>query len=398
MSKYNWLKDEGQKWVAQQVITNEQYESIMQLYEGKKQSASIMPLLGSVLAALGVFSYVVANWESISLFGGVVLSIVTMLAFYLPGFYFWKKGDMMLGIGLTGVGLITFGSSIIFIEHLANILYNGPAVMIVWALAGIVLTYLLRSRFLFLLTLFVITGGQLYLQQAVNHFSYVLFALLLLGFGYYAWKFSDRVLSWLLSASLMLQALIWIGGMNYSMLWMFPVLFMLYIVGDVRIREEFQPFYTSGLIVGFGAVAIYTLNKLVEHPQSVGFAIWLAALLLFSFAVKYMRRDFKTMPDLLLFLPWFYIQTDQGIVALVMLFMYSLYVLSLGYREEQLHRVNLGTILFIVSTLTAYGKLTWELIPKSLFFLIGGILLILLSWLMNVRKKKMLGTGGEQHD
>ncbi|MNL89126.1 hypothetical protein D3C87_2192590 [compost metagenome] len=50
--------------------------------------------------------------------------------------------------------------------------------------------------------------------------------------------------------------------------------------------------------------------------------------------------------------------------------------------------------------MVAYGKLTWDFMDKSLFFIIGGLLLLVLSWFLNRRNKKFLAEakGGNRHD
>ena len=54
-------------------------------------------------------------------------------------------------------------------------------------------------------------------------------------------------------------------------------------------------------------------------------------------------------------------------------------------QEQNPDRVTLGTVLFIITTAVAYFKLTWGFMDKSLFFLLGGILLLSLSWYLRRR-------------
>jgi LPXTG-motif cell wall-anchored protein len=48
--------------------------------------------------------------------------------------------------------------------------------------------------------------------------------------------------------------------------------------------------------------------------------------------------------------------------------------------------------------MTAYIKLTWNFMDKSLFFIIGGILLLGLSWLLNRRRNKFFDQAKEAND
>jgi uncharacterized membrane protein len=47
-------------------------------------------------------------------------------------------------------------------------------------------------------------------------------------------------------------------------------------------------------------------------------------------------------------------------------------------------------VLFVAATAVAYFKLTWGFMDKSLFFLIGGILLLALSWYLRRRNAQVL--------
>ena len=60
---------------------------------------------------------------------------------------------------------------------------------------------------------------------------------------------------------------------------------------------------------------------------------------------------------------------------MIALFVFSLQLLWRGYAEEWRAKINWGTVLFLLSTLVAYGKLTWDFMDKSLFFILGGVLM-----------------------
>jgi uncharacterized membrane protein len=78
------------------------------------------------------------------------------------------------------------------------------------------------------------------------------------------------------------------------------------------------------------------------------------------------------------------------VLYLLVTFFFSLFLLWRGYVEEWRFKINLGTVLFLISTMTAYSKLTWDFMDKSLFFIIGGVLLLLLSWVLNNRRRQFI--------
>jgi len=48
----------------------------------------------------------------------------------------------------------------------------------------------------------------------------------------------------------------------------------------------------------------------------------------------------------------------------------------------------------VAATAVAYFKLTWGFMDKSLFFLLGGVLLLSLSWYLRRRHAQVLGNVG----
>ena len=54
--------------------------------------------------------------------------------------------------------------------------------------------------------------------------------------------------------------------------------------------------------------------------------------------------------------------------------------------------MTLGIVLFILTMAVAYFKLTWGFMDKSLFFLLGGILLLGLSWYLQRRAAQTLAS------
>jgi uncharacterized membrane protein len=68
-------------------------------------------------------------------------------------------------------------------------------------------------------------------------------------------------------------------------------------------------------------------------------------------------------------------------------------VLARAHRSGEAEQLTLGTVLFVVATMVAYFKLTWAFLDKSLFFLIGGVLLLSLSWYLRRRNAQRLAAG-----
>jgi uncharacterized membrane protein len=393
-----WVEKEGPRWVEKEIISREQLDQILGLYEDKKHAIGMLPLLGSVLLGLGILSFVAANWQDIPQLLRLSMIAFIMIAFYTGGEWFLRKGQDKLGIALTALGLISFGSGIVLVGQMFHLVAYDITSFIVWGAAGTLLTFLYRSRFLYLITLLIFTGAQLYSSLEFHQFSYIAFVVMAAGLGFLAWKRQNTLLTWCFSLSFVLQSLMLVMSKNWDFLWFFIPVMALYAGGDwIRERSSGYALQTVPLIAAyiFGIVMVLawdgrssSLNDILAEPLYY----ILSLLLLFAVSAvgKWKQRRVSSTFEWILVAPFVYLPSGISVLYLLALFFFSLYVLWRGYMELWRFKINFGTLLFICSTMVAYGKLTWDFMDKSMFFILGGLLLLGLSWILNRRKKHFL--------
>ena len=177
---------------------------------------------------------------------------------------------------------------------------------------------------------------------------------------------------------------------------------LLYTVGDwVRLpvagRAVQGPplvaayFFALGLAL-FGETDAYAG---LLRPPLLAYLAALGAVFALSAWGKKVRGRLDTLPDWLLLLPGFYLPggLPLAVATLVVLYAHAGSVLARAHRadgQQQAAQLTLGTVLFVVATMVAYFKLTWAFLDKSLFFLVGGVLLLSLSWYLRRRNAKAL--------
>ncbi|WP_460503236.1 hypothetical protein, partial [Hymenobacter agri] len=107
---------------------------------------------------------------------------------------------------------------------------------------------------------------------------------------------------------------------------------------------------------------------------------------------KRARGRLGSLPDWLLLLPGFYLSggLSLAVATLVVLYAHAGSVLARANREHDSDQLTIGAVLFVAATAVAYFKLTWGFMDKSLFFLIGGVLLLALSWYLRRRNAQVL--------
>ncbi|MFC0215495.1 DUF2157 domain-containing protein [Paenibacillus chartarius] len=416
-----FVETEGRRWIEHGIITPEQHEQIIQLYPERKRAIGFVPLFGSILVGLGILSFVAANWQGIPELLRLALMIAVMSGFYFTGHTQLAKGHDKLGVAFIALGLTAFGSGIILTAQMFHLEAYNAFSWIAWATAGLLLTYLYNSRFLYAISALLYGIAQFYSSTSFHQFSYAALFLSMVGLGYFAWSRRDRLPVWLFGVLAVAQSIMLIGVRDWKFIWVFVPAAVLYTLGDLlggsesnrqgvrRLGGAFYPLQTVALIAAFlfdWFIVVFadpdsyradTIHDLL--PDALPFLIPMAVLLALSLLAKARSGRAVTAADWLLFPVLMYFTAAADAIYMIILFVFSLYQLWLGYHEESRLRVNLATVLFLISTMTAYGKLTWDFMDKSLFFIIGGALLLAISWVLNRRKRDFFRKpkGGADH-
>jgi len=394
-----FLETESPKWVEQGIINAEQQQRLLGLYPPDEKAIGLLPLLGSLLVGLSALSLIAANWQGLpeTLRLGILLS--SLAGSYAAGEHFLRRGNESLGIGLVGLGLVLFGSSIILVSQMYQLIGYDVTGLVAWAVAATALTYLYRSRSLFVMTVVISCIVQGYNTGQLGAFSYATAAFTALSLGYYWWRNPDALLGTVLSVGLLWQTGLLVSFLHIKITWFFVGAMLIYTLGDWQndrpagramqgppIAAAFL--FMLGLAI-FGEAGSYT--DMLRPPLLI-YLTALGAVFALSLIGKRKRGRLAGATDWLLLLPGFYLPggLPLAIAALVVLYAYTGTLLWRAHQEQNPDRVTLGTVLFILTTAVAYFKLTWGFMDKSLFFLLGGILLLGLSWYLQRRAARTL--------
>jgi uncharacterized membrane protein len=403
-----FVETEGRRWIDMGIITPEQLRQILQLYSEKKRAVGLVPLLGGILVGLGILSFTAANWQGIPQLLRLLLLIAAMAGCYGAGETLRNRGHDKTGIAFLGLGLLSFGAGIVLTAQMFHLEAYSAAAWIVWGTAGLLLTYLYDSRFLYAISTLLFAVAQGYSVTQFHHFSYAAFLIGLVGLGYYAWRRQNSLPVWLFSIMYLEQSVLLVISHHEKFVWSAIPVALLYTLGDgIRNRRAFYPLQTAALIAAFAfdwfVVLVAGKGQFLAMkkdwlPAAAPFLSVFAVLLLASLLLKLRSGRAATAAEWLLMPALLYVTDAADALYMIVLFVFSLYLLWRGYAEEWRSKINLGTFLFLVSTMTAYGKLTWDFMDKSLFFIVGGVLLLVLGWLLNRRKKQFFRDMKEETD
>ncbi|WP_167577747.1 DUF2157 domain-containing protein [Ammoniphilus sp. YIM 78166] len=392
-----WLRREGSVWVEKNIISPEQLEEIIKLYpESPRRISQLLPILASVLIGLSLLTFVASNWNGIPDIARLILLIATTVGFYATGFV---RGQISwVGQGLIGLGVVSFGASVILIGQMFHLIAYDATVFVLWSLAALGTLYLFRRTFFYLLSSALLLGGQIYSIASFDHVSWLLFILTILGLGIYSYHTKHEYAGWILSFSIGIQSIFLLITSDMAWSWITLIFFFLYVVGlALGKRPMAQGFLAWPAIFSF----IFTVFMVFLHEHIYQESAFLANpflyLPLFSilvFLAIWLSRGLKAkwLP-MLLFLPLFFF-TYADLAYLVILFVYSSGLIFLGDQEGNSSVSKLGVFLFMLSSFIGYVQLAWDFLDKSIFFLIGGLLLFGIHWFLRRRSQWM--TKGEK--
>lgn len=405
MSK-KWIETEAQRWVEKEIITEHQKTQIVELYPENKYGIGILPILAGLFIGLSILSFIAANWEGISPLLRLLIIIVMLCGLYYSGEKLQQRGQLLMGEGMIATGLLTFGAGIFLIGQTYHIMTYSAIFFLIWGIAGILLTYLYRSRFIFLITFMIFMVAQFYSQEEYNSFSYLTLVGLVAGLGWFVYQQKKLWMMLLFLAGVFVQLGIFLDELNISYLWlslMLPALYTLQsLVSQSSLQRALRRFTLgTAYLYGIWVVLVHGpyFYDFVDHQLNpyVYIPIWLC-LFIAHFWLRQKHKQTMMMLEWVLFLPVFLLTNYADYAYLVMLLLFSLYMLFYGYNEQSRSTIRLGTWSFVGMTLLAYTKLTWAFMDKSIFFLTAGILLWGLSVFLHKKNKQMLVWGGDEDD
>jgi uncharacterized membrane protein len=391
------IKKESEAWVRKGIITQDQQAQILELYPSTKEWGKLLPILASILIGCSLLTFIASNWDQIDNLIKLALIIFVMTAFYLTGDQQIHKGQHSLGVCLLGLGLISFGAGMILVGQMFHLSSYNASTFILWCLAGICLLFFYSSTVLYLLTCGIAFVGQYYTDMQFNQISVVLFLITFLGLGFYWLKHQTS-----LTTTLFLFVM---GGQIYQIIfhlekdwiWAFLTPLLFYLAG-----EWFTSSTTATLFRLFSLINLFVIAAvMVFQPNSepygyhavtdVGVYLGiLTFLLLFSVLKKSKNKNYTSLWELFLYLPFFTLPYSS-LFYLIGLFILSSYLIWHGDRLEHKEQTQLGIAGFLLSTLFGYFQYAWDFMDKSLFFLVGGVLLFFIH--LSLRKRKNIFHG-----
>ncbi|MGA9378012.1 MAG: DUF2157 domain-containing protein [Phormidium sp.] len=164
------LRQEAEKWQAEGLINESQYELISQRYQFNTLDTSarnrfivILIGLGSLLLGLAVITFVAANWQDWSRELKVFLLLSVFIGVNIAGFYLWRypneQWQNRLGRGLLFLGALILGANMALMAQMFHQSGSPAGLYIVWGIGVLAMAYSLRLTLLGILSTLLIGIG-----------------------------------------------------------------------------------------------------------------------------------------------------------------------------------------------------------------------------------------------
>lgn len=425
MSKIAWLIKETKIWVSSGIISNDQAEQIIGLYpvENKNKLISILLLLGAILLGTGIILFFASNWQLIPKWGKISLVIIPLVLFHLSSQLTYRDYPR-LSQALSLLGCIMFGSGIWLIAQIFHINAHFPNGILFWLLGVLPVAFILREELPLGLSALLLASWVLAEQS--SSLLIIFIAMMLFG-GVFYLTYTLRS-SFALVISL-ISLIIFINTEIYLLLtdnYRFDaagslIPFVLLLIGSSyvymskhHVNEKIKnfPFIYKffGVVITGAALFIMSLeffaHDFIEMRHSgAGFVLfwvlYIAVAFLGAYAVSRRSSNLKEIVkenyawlavDALVFIILLAPFNELTLMIILNLFMFiwALSVIISAYQTQSNLYFILGMVAFNLYVFEEYFNFFWKTLPKSLFFIAGGIVLVVSGALMERQRRKAL--------
>lgn len=392
-------------WVKRKLLTKKKATQLLDsLDEGEAELPSralgIFATIGAVLLGLGVILFFASNWSAMTPMVKEAVLMTGLIASGWGGYYLaFERGEYeTVGKALLFVNILLFGASIFLIGQIYHLQLNFWLGALLWCTGTLLFAYILESR--------------LHAWLAVP--------LLILFLG------------WLRSTHLsgFIGQLDFLFDDRYSMLGLMPIIGMgliaLSIIHNDRRSVDFaaKTYFSWGLflilmpIVTSTASSVLLFEFFSLKPDAIALTIIGVSLLLFC-AAEWIGR-FNTpqgrwglvalvayfafvsvvakVPEMLGFpdevyrygAENYFLITGLHIVHVLLVFVLLLTVIWFGTLLKHITVINMGMLGIAFLILIQYFSFAYSLQDRSLFFMMGGVLLIVLSGFLEKKRKLLI--------
>jgi uncharacterized membrane protein len=340
------------------------------------RGVTILINLGAIILAAGLLVFFASNWIEFGRPAKVASLLVMTAGFYVLGIEFSELGRWRfptLGLALVFLGCVMFGVDILLLALIYGIRAQHAWSLLIETAVWLALAYLLRSRLILFLGLIGVAswfgaevgylwgGYWIYLGRPFHFLG--LGACLLAISGLHAWRGNRRFAGpyalvglLLIYLSTLLLSIFDVQREFRAVDWQTPISVWLMLVG---------PYVLT--VIALALIHFrWRRTSLTDRPVILTLALFVLLLLISLVA-------WTPGPREAYFILLLTVLTASGVY--------------LGIAWESAVLLNTSIVFFAINVYTRFYEYFWAALPKSLFFIVGGALLIAGGiWVERVRR------------
>jgi uncharacterized membrane protein len=416
------LKRDLDTWIAKGLVDEENKEAILASVGAGAQVRTldvILAVFGVILIGAGAMSFVAANWAAMAKLERLIVLFGSLWAAYGIAGWFLSNTRGAIGQAFVLLGVILFGVNIHYVAQTYNIQAHYPDGLLLWGAGAILAAVVVPSRASLALALGL---GGWWTWQETQPFEYSAQAVLHTPFLIYwaictatAWFLNWRPGIHLSALTLLGWFIISFGAFQRLLGWGDAEVLTIFIFLPLAIWSLMQLFErddANGLALSTGHYAFfvfliaYGALQIPNNDQQSPSTTWLAfAALMTIVSVGAVTAGFnrKTFSVLDVFGTLFACITTMAYIFLVqrheraldvpyLVFALIVIIWSVqrGVRLQDRFVINWSTVAFGAWFLYAYFDLFEGLLDQSIFFTLGGVLLILISLTLEALRRRLV--------
>ena len=346
-TELKFLKRELDYLAAAEIITPEKAEQIESLYEVRDKPSFTRTLLyvGSILIGAGILSFIASNWAEMAKPIKFLLIVGIFIACQFAG-YKLEGNYPKTSKSFYYLGVIVFGAGIFLVEQMFHIGGSTQDAFLWWAIGIIPLAWVLRDKWILLaaafFSLFHLMDATYLQGRVIPIWIVVLIVALYFLNGKIAFSRGTAFVNGVV------QLVFLVTVINFFLL---------------RYGSFDEPFIQGLILLVIGIVLVLRKGKIHDIYVYLGYVTHGCAALLLSFN--------ETWPAQV---EWLYIPFSL---------LYLLFLLYLIKRGSLFSIIILCVMIF-----RFYLDISFEFLPKSFVFIIGGVLLLGFGFYFEKQRRK----------
>jgi len=382
-----------QEWLESGTITQEQAQKMLADVDQKsKEEMSnkfivAISTIGAILLGIGAILFVASNWREIPDLMKVLILLGSTFGAYYLGYLlkYDKKNLPKVGVSLFFLGALLFGASIFLIAQIYHINANAHSLVLIWLIGVLPLVYAFRSEpiaalssllFFIWIGLFIFRGGRF------DEDIFFSFPVIYLSAG--TLLFSIGGLHYLKPQLIKIARIFRIFGIKIAMLSLFLLTFKFfsgyidsYWFRNSRMLEDLSSQLIIGIVL-FSILAIIGLivNLLFNPSQSKTNSFENgAALGLLGFTLLF-----------------FFFPAESSVYTVIYNLLFAgltIFLIYIGYQRSDIKIVNIGIFWLSVFIFAKYFDFFWDLMNRSILFIVGGLILVLGGIAMERKRRQI---------